>query len=47
MAEVAYSVSREYQGMGIANILQDKLAQAAIDNGIKGLIAYTSPRTRG
>jgi acyl-CoA hydrolase/GNAT superfamily N-acetyltransferase len=47
MAEVAYSVSREYQGMGIANILQDKLAQAARDNGIKGLIAYTSPQNKG
>ena len=47
MAEVAYSVSKEYQGMGIANILQDKLAQAAVDNGIKGLIAYTSPQNKG
>jgi len=47
MAEVAYSVSREYQGMGIANILQDKLALAAQDNGIKGLIAYTSPQNKG
>lgn len=47
MAEVAYSVSREYQGMGIANILQEKLAKAARDNGIKGLIAYTSPQNKG
>lgn len=46
MAEVAYSVSKEYQGMGIANILQKKLAQAAMDNGIKGLIAYTSPQNK-
>ena len=46
MAEVAYSVSQEYQGMGIANILQKKLIQAAIDNGIKGLIAYTSPQNK-
>ena len=46
MAEVAYSVSQEYQGMGIANILQKKLIQAAIDNGIKGLIAYTSPHNK-
>ncbi|MEN8210748.1 MAG: acetyl-CoA hydrolase/transferase C-terminal domain-containing protein, partial [Thermodesulfobacteriota bacterium] len=37
MAEIAFSVSREYQGMGIANILQRKLARAALDNGIKGL----------
>lgn len=47
MAEVAYSVSKEYQGMGIAKVLQGKLAQAAKDNGIKGLIAYTSPQNRG
>ena len=42
MAEVAFSVSKEYQGMGIANILQKKLNQAAVDNGINGLIAYTA-----
>lgn len=47
MAEVAYSVSKEYQSMGIADILQKKLTQAAIDNGIKGLIAYTSPHNKG
>ncbi|WDP88854.1 MAG: GNAT family N-acetyltransferase [Desulfobacter sp.] len=47
MAEVAFSVSKEYQGMGIAQILQEKLARAAIDNGIKGLIAYTSPQNKG
>ncbi len=46
MAEVAYSVSKEYQGMGIANILQEKLARAAMDNDIKGLIAYTSPQNK-
>lgn len=47
MAEIAFSVSEEYQGMGIAKILQDKLAQAAMDNGIKGLIAYTSQTNKG
>ena len=47
MAEIAFSVSREYQGMGIAQILQRKLARAAIDNEIKGLIAYTSPENKG
>ena len=46
MAEVAFSVSKEYQGMGIARILQDKLAEAARDNGIKGLVAYTSPENK-
>lgn len=47
MAEVAYSVSREYQGMGIAKILQQKLARAAEDNGINGLVAYTAPENAG
>ncbi len=47
MAEIAFSVSREYQNMGIAQILQEKLATAAKDNGIKGLIAYTSPHNKG
>ncbi len=47
MAEVAFSVSKEYQGMGIARILQDKLASAAKQNGIKGLVAYTSKTNQG
>ncbi len=47
MAEIAFSVSREYQGMGIAQILQKKLTRAAIDNKIKGLVAYTSPDNKG
>ncbi len=47
MAEVAFSVSKAYQGMGVANLLQKKLATAAKENGIKGLIAYTSPENKG
>lgn len=47
MAEIAFSVSHEYQGMSIAKVLQEKLAVAAKDNGIKGLIAYTSPQNKG
>ena len=46
MAEVAYSVSKEYQGMGIATILQKKINQAAIDNSIKGLTAYISSHNK-
>ena len=42
MAEVAFSVSREYQGKGMGRILIRKLAEAARDNGILGLFAYTS-----
>ncbi|RLB89652.1 MAG: acetyl-CoA hydrolase, partial [Deltaproteobacteria bacterium] len=47
IAEIAFSVSKEYQGMGIAQILQKKLAKAAVDNGLKGLIAYTSLENKG
>ncbi len=47
MAEIAFSVSREYQGKGVAHILQKKLAKAAMDNGINGLVAYTSPENKG
>lgn len=47
MAEVAFSVSKEWQGTGIARALQNKLSEAAQTNGIKGLIAYTSPTNKG
>jgi acyl-CoA hydrolase/RimJ/RimL family protein N-acetyltransferase len=47
MAEIAFSVSKEYQGMGVAKILQKKLARAAQDNGVSGLVAYTSPENTG
>lgn len=43
MAEVAYSVSKAWQGKGLSSILQEKLVQAARENGISGLVAYTSP----
>ncbi|MFZ0243611.1 MAG: GNAT family N-acetyltransferase [Desulfobacterales bacterium] len=44
LAEVAFSVSREFQGKGIAKILMRKLGQAARENGIAGFMAYTSPK---
>jgi len=47
MAEVAFSVSREYQGKKIGEILLLKLAQAALENGISGLFAITSPSNLG
>ena len=47
MAEVAFSVSREYQGHKIGKILLFKLAQAALENGISGLFAMTSPSNLG
>ena len=47
MAEVAFSVSREYQGYKIGKILLLKLAQAALENGVTGLFAITSPSNLG
>ena len=46
MAEIAFSVSQGYQGMGIAAILLDMLTLAARDNDIDGLVAYTSPKNK-
>ena len=43
VAEVAFSVSRDYQGLGLGKILMRKLAEAARENGIAGFMAYTSP----
>ena len=47
IAEVAFSVSRSYQGKGLGKILIQKLAEAARENGISGLVAYTAPENRG
>lgn len=47
MAEVAFSVSKPWQGKGIASILMNKLAEAARNNGISGLVAYTEPYNKG
>jgi acyl-CoA hydrolase/GNAT superfamily N-acetyltransferase len=47
MAEVAFSISGDYQGKGIGKLLIRKLARAARDNGISGLLAYTSPQNKG
>ena len=42
MAEVAFSVNKEFRGKGLGRILLRKLAEAARENGINGLIAYTA-----
>ncbi len=47
IAEVAFSVSRQWQGNGVATILLNKLAEAARNNGIDGLVAYTDPSNQG
>ncbi|OQY60238.1 MAG: acetyl-CoA hydrolase [Desulfobacteraceae bacterium 4572_88] len=47
MAEIAFSISREFQGMGMGKILIGKLAEAALENGIAGFFAITSPGNKG
>jgi acyl-CoA hydrolase/GNAT superfamily N-acetyltransferase len=42
MAEVAFSISKEFQGKGLGKILLKKLAGAAREHGIAGLLAYTA-----
>ena len=46
IAEIAFSVSRSWQGKGLGKRLLAKLAQAARENGIDGLTAYTMPENR-
>ena len=47
VAEVAFSISKSFQHKGLGKILLHKLASAARDNAIVGLVAYTSPQNRG
>jgi acyl-CoA hydrolase len=47
VAEVAFSISKEFQKKGMGKILLKKLASAAMENDIAGLVAYTSPNNRG
>jgi acyl-CoA hydrolase/GNAT superfamily N-acetyltransferase len=46
MAEVAFTVAKDYQGMGMGKLFLHKLANAARENGISGLVAYTAPHNR-
>ena len=46
MAEVAFSVDNAYQGKGLGRRILRKLADAARENGIAGLLAYTAPHNR-
>jgi acyl-CoA hydrolase/RimJ/RimL family protein N-acetyltransferase len=43
MAEVAFTVAKEFQGKGLGRTFLRKLAAAAREHGISGLVAYTSP----
>jgi len=47
IAEIAFSVSKEWQGKRLGKILMKKLSEAARENGISGLMAYTLPRNQG
>lgn len=40
VAEVAFSVSKEWQGKGIASVLLEKITEAACETGITSLVAY-------
>jgi acyl-CoA hydrolase/RimJ/RimL family protein N-acetyltransferase len=46
-AEIAFSISRPYQKMGLGKILLRKLASAAREQGIAGFFAYTSAQNQG
>ncbi len=46
LAEVAFSVSSEYQGKGLGTFFLKKLAAVARENGIGGLMAYTFPSNK-
>ena len=46
MAEVAFSVSEDFQGKGLGKLFLKILAAAARENGIAGLIAYTIPSNK-
>ena len=43
MAEVAFTVAGDFQGKGLGKIFLRKLAAAAREHGISGLVAYTAP----
>lgn len=47
MAEVAFSMSPDFQGKGLGKLFLRKLAEAARESGIAGLIAYTFPANQG
>jgi acyl-CoA hydrolase/GNAT superfamily N-acetyltransferase len=46
-AEIAFSISKPYQKMGLGRILLRKLEAAAREHGIAGFFAYTSAQNHG
>lgn len=47
MAEVAFTVAKDFQGKGLGKLFLLKLAAAAREHGISGLVAYTAPHNQG
>ena len=47
IAEIAFSISKEYQKKGLGKILLKKLSSAARENGLAGLVAYVAPDNNG
>lgn len=47
LAEIAFSVAKDWQGKGLGKILMKKLSEAARENGIAGLTAYVLPGNQG
>ncbi|MEJ2284189.1 MAG: GNAT family N-acetyltransferase, partial [Desulfobacterales bacterium] len=47
VAEVAFSVSKEWQGKGIASVLLEKISEAAREKGFTELVAFTLPTNTG
>lgn len=43
VAEIAFSISKEYKQKGLGKVILKKLAAAARENGIAGLVAYVAP----
>jgi acyl-CoA hydrolase/RimJ/RimL family protein N-acetyltransferase len=46
MAEVAFTVAKDFQGKGLGRLFLGKLAGAACEHGISGLVAYTEPHNK-
>jgi L-amino acid N-acyltransferase YncA len=44
---MAFSVAKDWQGKGIAGVLQEKIARAAREKGYAELVAYTNPNNIG
>jgi acyl-CoA hydrolase/GNAT superfamily N-acetyltransferase len=47
IAEIAFSINKEYQKKGLGGILLKKLSSHARENGISGLMAYVAPDNNG